>query len=70
MCRREASGELRRWARAQMAYIAGKMVTRGWLAPEQVPDAATLHVRLRGAAAEAFAPRDSASVLPGALVHI
>jgi hypothetical protein len=53
-----------------MAYIAGKMVTRGWLAPEQVPDAESLHVRLRGAAAEAFAPRDSASVLPGAVVHI
>jgi hypothetical protein len=68
--RLDASGELRPWARAQMAYIAGKMVTRGWLAREQVPDAESLHVRLRGAAAEAFAPRDSASVLPGAVVHI
>lgn len=57
--RLDASGELRPWARAQMAYIAKKMVTRGWLAPEQVPDAEALHVRLRGAAAEAFAPRDS-----------
>jgi hypothetical protein len=46
------------------------MVTRGWLAPEQVPDAESLRVRLRGAAAETFAPRDSASVLPGAVVHI
>jgi hypothetical protein len=68
--RLDASGELRPWARAQMAYIAGKMVTRGWLAPEQVPDAESLRVRLRGAAAETFAPRDSASVLPGAVVHI
>jgi hypothetical protein len=57
--RLDASGELRPWARAQMVFIAKKMVTRGWLTPEQVPDAEALHVRLRGAAAEAFAPRDS-----------
>lgn len=57
--RLDASGELRPWARAQMLFIARKMVTRGWLAPGQVPNEETLHVRLRGAAAEAFAPRDS-----------
>ncbi len=59
--RLDASGELRPWARAQMVFIAKKMVTRGWLTPEQVPDAEALHVRLRGAAAEAFAPRDSSA---------
>ena len=57
--RLDATGDLRPWARSQMAYIARKMVTRGWLAPERVPDPESLHVRLRGAAAGAFAPRDS-----------
>ena len=50
-----------------MAYIARKMVTRGWLPPEQVPDAEALHVRLRGAAAEAFAPRDSVGASLGSI---
>ena len=63
--RLDASGELRPWARSQMAFIARKMVSRGWLAPEQVPDADALHVRLRGAAAEAFAPRDSTATPAG-----
>ena len=57
--RLDATGDLRPWARSQMAYIARKMVTRGWLAPERVPDAESLHVHLRGAAAQAFAPRDT-----------
>ncbi len=55
----DATGALRPWVRAQMAYIAGKMVTRGWLAPEQVPDASALRVELRGPAGAAFAPHDS-----------
>ena len=57
--RLDASGQLRPWARAQMAYIARKMVSRDWLAPEQVPTAEALSITLRGAAAQAFAPRDS-----------
>ena len=57
--RLDAGGELRPWARSQMAFIARKMVSRGWLAPEQVPDAEALHVHLRGPAAGLFAPRDS-----------
>ena len=52
-------GELRPWARAQMAFIARKMASRGVLAPEQVPAAEQLTVRLRGPAAAQFAPRDS-----------
>ncbi|HEY6196960.1 MAG TPA: biosynthetic peptidoglycan transglycosylase, partial [Candidatus Eisenbacteria bacterium] len=62
--RLDATGDLRPWARSQMAYIARKMVTRGWLAPERVPDAESLHVHLRGAAAQAFAPRDSTAARP------
>ena len=57
--RLDASGQLRPWARAQMAYIARKMVSRDWLAPEQVPTAEALSITLRGAAAQPFAPRDS-----------
>jgi membrane peptidoglycan carboxypeptidase len=57
--RLDAAGELRPWARSQMAFISRKMVSRGWLAPEQVPDEAALRVRLRGAAAAMFSPRDS-----------
>ncbi|MEY4375117.1 MAG: hypothetical protein RL760_1284 [Candidatus Eisenbacteria bacterium] len=52
-------GTLRPWARAQMAYIARKMVSREWLAPEQVPTAEGLSITLRGEAARAFAPVDS-----------
>jgi membrane peptidoglycan carboxypeptidase len=52
-------GTLRPWARAQMAYIARKMVSRDWLAPEQVPTAEGLSITLRGEAARAFAPVDS-----------
>jgi hypothetical protein len=60
----DAQGELRPWAREQMAFIARKMSTRGVIAPEQVPDAAQLHVTLRGAAAALFAPADTLAV-PG-----
>jgi membrane peptidoglycan carboxypeptidase len=59
----DANGELRPWARAQMAFIARKMVSREWLTPEQVPSAEALHITLRGEAARSFAPRDS-SVAP------
>lgn len=59
--RLDANGQLRPWARAQMAYIARKMVSREWLAPEQAPAAEALTVTLRGAAAQAFAPSDSAA---------
>lgn len=60
----DAQGQLRPWARAQMAYIARKMVSREWLAPEQVPSAEALQVTLRGEAAKAFAPRDSTQATP------
>ncbi len=54
-------GTLRPWARAQMAYIARKMVSREWLSPEQVPSAEALSITLRGEAARAIAPADSAA---------
>ena len=57
----DAHGELRPWARAQMAFIARKMAEHGWLPPEQVPDAMSFRVQLRGAAAQVFAPADSAA---------
>jgi membrane peptidoglycan carboxypeptidase len=53
----DAYGELRPWARSQMAYIARKMADHQWLAPEQVPADSTLHVTLRGRAADLIAPR-------------
>jgi hypothetical protein len=61
----DARGELRPWARAQMAFIARKMAEHGWLPPEQVPDANALQVTLRGAAAAVFAPADSAATPAG-----
>ncbi len=64
----DAHGELRPWARAQMAFIARKMADHGWLAPEQVPDATALRVTLRGAAAQVFTPADS-TLRAGEVVH-
>jgi len=53
----DAEGELKPWARSQMAFVARKMAEKGWLPAEQVPDPATLRVVLRGAAAAALPPR-------------
>jgi hypothetical protein len=52
----DAHGALRPWARAQMAFIARKMNSRGVLAPELVPAAESLHVELQGAAAALMTP--------------
>jgi len=57
----DAHGDLRPWARSQMAYIARKMADHAWLPPEQVPADSTLHVTLRGRAAELLSPRASAA---------
>jgi hypothetical protein len=57
----DARGELRPWARSQMAYIARKMADHAWLAPEAVPADSTLHVTLRGHAAELLSPRAAAA---------
>ena len=57
----DARGELRPWARSQMAFIARKMAEHAWLAPEQVPADSALHVTLRGRAAELLSPRASAA---------
>src|SRR5215471_16718062 len=57
----DAHGELRPWARSQMAFIARKMAEHAWLAPEQVPADSTLHVTLRGRAADLLSPRAAAA---------
>ncbi len=61
----DAQGALRPWARAQMAFIARKMASRGVLTPERVPSAEALHIELRGPAAAVFAPRDSSAASQG-----
>jgi hypothetical protein len=58
----DTNGELRPWARSQMAFIARKMAEKGWLAPEQVPAADSLHIELRGPAAQALPPKPAAPV--------
>ena len=60
----DATGQLRPWTRAQMAYIARKMVSRDWLTPEQVPTAEGLQVTLRGEAARAFADSSATPETP------
>jgi len=57
----DVRGQLRPWARSQMAFIARKMAERAWLAPEQVPADTALHVTLRGRAADLLAPRAAAA---------
>jgi hypothetical protein len=57
----DAHGELRPWARSQMAFIARKMADHQWLPAEQVPVDSTLHVTLRGRAGELLAPRAAAA---------
>ena len=57
----DAHGDLRPWARSQMAFIARKMAEHAWLAPEQVPVDSTLHVTLRGRASELLSPRAGAA---------
>jgi hypothetical protein len=52
-------GTLRPFAREQMHFIANKMSAKGWLAPELVPPADSLHVTLRGPARALFAARDT-----------
>ena len=52
-------GTLRPFARQQMHFIAGKMSAKGWLAPELVLPADSLHVTLRGPARALFAARDT-----------
>ena len=58
----DANGELRPWARSQMAFIARKMAEKGWLAPEQVPEADSLRIELRGPAAQALPPKPAAPI--------
>jgi len=58
----DAEGALRPWARAQMAFIARKMASRGVLDSAAVPAAESLRVELKGpAAAELLARRLAAA---------
>lgn len=50
------AGELRPFARAQMHFIGRAMIARGWLAPEALPPADSLHVELRGPARAVLFP--------------
>jgi hypothetical protein len=49
-------GALQLSTRQQMAFIARKMVSKGWLAPESVPDLESLRVKLRGPARDVLFP--------------
>jgi membrane peptidoglycan carboxypeptidase len=57
--RLDASGGLRRYARAQMHFIGRAMVRKGWLDPARLAPADSFRIELRGRAGEAFRP-DSA----------
>jgi hypothetical protein len=52
----DKTGELRPFARAQMHFIGRKMIGRGWLAPELLHGADSLHVELRGPARDVLFP--------------
>ena len=52
----DTNGQLKPYARAQMRFIAGKMVSKGWLDSALMPAADSLHVTLRGPAAALFVP--------------
>jgi len=52
--RLDAGGDARRYVKAQMHFIGRAMIAKGWLAPEALPSAASLHVALAGPAGEIF----------------
>ncbi|HEY3216942.1 MAG TPA: biosynthetic peptidoglycan transglycosylase [Candidatus Eisenbacteria bacterium] len=59
----DSSGGLRPFARAQMHFIGRAMVAKGWLDPEALPAAESLHVELAGAAHEVLFPSDTGSAV-------
>jgi hypothetical protein len=59
----DASGVLRRYARAQMHFIGRAMINKGWLDPKDLPDSDELDVELRGPARDAVFP--AAASMPG-----
>jgi hypothetical protein len=54
--RLDATGDARRYVKAQMHFIGRAMIAKGWLPPEALPPAASLHVELAGAARKIFSP--------------
>jgi membrane peptidoglycan carboxypeptidase len=68
----EPDGTLRPFERAQMHFIGRAMIAKGWLAPEALPAAESMHVELRGPARELLIPparpgADSSGGAPGAM---
>ena len=68
----EPDGTLRPFERAQMHFIGRAMIAKGWLAPEALAPAESMHVELRGPALELLIPpakpdADSSSGMPGAM---
>ena len=66
--RLDADGDARKYVKAQMHFIGRAMIAKGWLTPEALPPAASLHVELAGPAREIFSPNtvraDSSANLP------
>jgi hypothetical protein len=54
--RLDANGDARRYVKAQMHFIGRAMIAKGWLPPEALPPAASLHVELAGPAQKIFSP--------------
>jgi hypothetical protein len=54
--RLDANGDARRYVKAQMHFIGRAMIAKGWLPPEALPPAASLHVELAGPARRIFFP--------------
>ena len=52
----DANGAARRYVKEQMHFIGRAMIAKGWLPPEALPPAASLHVELAGRAREIFFP--------------
>jgi hypothetical protein len=52
----DAGGDARRYVKAQMHFIGRAMVAKGWLSPEALPPAESLHIELAGRAREIFFP--------------
>ena len=50
----DANGAARRYVKAQMRFIGRAMIAKGWLQPEALPPADSLHVELAGRAREIF----------------
>ena len=57
----DKDGSLRSFERAQMHFIGRAMIAKGWLAPDALPPAESMHVELRGPAREVLFPPNAMS---------